>query len=216
MRVLIALCVIGILTIPAGIFAMDVSEIGLITGHLRIGTSGGDKFGYTIGHELEEEHKERMKNLDNNIGIGGSLSYRKGISSSILFGFSFDYFRSGDMKGLGVDDVAREDSTFEGGSYSLIGVSLNLQPGMSITEELMIFAEFGLGGYSARLEGKSQDLNAAMNVGLAVDYFVSDAMAIELSVRKPLFLSEFVFVDEYYTLDPSPLKIGLGVSLIRE
>ena len=80
----------------------------------------------------------------------------------------------------------------------------------------MVFAEFGLGGYSARLEGKSQDLNAAMNVGLAVDYFVSDAMAIELSVRKPLFLSEFVFVDEYYTLDPSPLEIGIGVSLIRE
>lgn len=216
MRVLIALCLSFIFMIPASTFAMDVSEIGLITGHLRMGTSGGDKFGYTIGHELEEEHKERMKNLDDNLGIGGSLSYRMGISSSILFGFSFDYFRSGKVEGPGVENVAREDTTFEGGSYSLIGISLNLQPGMSITEELMVFGEFGLGGYSARLEGKSQDLNAAVNIGLSVDYFLSDAMAIELSVRKPLFLSEFVFVDEHYTLDPSPLMIGIGFSLIRE
>ncbi len=216
MRTLAIVCFFSVVVIPLTVSAMDVSDIGFITGHLSMGMSGGDKFGYTIGHELEEEHKDRMKNLDNNMGLGGSLSYRRGISPSILFGASFDYFRSATIAGEGVEDVAQHDSTFEAGSYALYGISLNLQPGISITEQLMIFGKFGLGGYTARLAGVDQELNAALNIGLTVDYFLNDSMGIELAAWKPFFFSEFIYIDEGYTLDLSPLQLTLGVTWIRQ
>ena len=216
MRQVITAAMLMVFLAPSASVAMDVSEIGLVTGHLRLGLSGGDRFGDTIGHELEEEYSERMKQLDNKLGMGGSLSYRRGISPSILFGFSFDYFRSAEMEGEGVDDVVESDSTFSSGSYALYGVSLNLQPGMSLTEELMIFAEFGLGGYGVQLEGNTESLNAAVNLGAVVDYFLSESMGLELSVRKPFFLSDFVFIEEHYTLDPSPVQFMLGVSWLLQ
>ena len=88
MRVLIALCLFAMVMIPACTLAMDASEIGLITGHLRMGTSGGDKFGYTIGHELEEEHQEAEPGVEGDRyqderghaahrGLGGPVRGRK-------------------------------------------------------------------------------------------------------------------------------------------
>lgn len=200
--------------------ALDMSEHGLLTGQIRLGLSGNDKFGDTIGHELPEEHADRMLPLESDPGFGLSLSYRRGITPSVLFGVSLDYLRSGAMKGDGVDVVelrqSREDTLSEPlGSYELYGIGVALQPGITLSEQLMVFAEIGLGGYSAHIAGNAEELNAALNVGLAIDYFLNESLGLELSARMPLFFSEFVFLDEGYSLDPSPLQLSLGVAWLR-
>lgn len=214
------LCVLLLLVPLWSASALDMSEHGLITGHLRIGLNGDDKFGDTIGHELAEEHDLRMHPLESDPGFGFSLSYRRGITPSVMFGVSVDYLRSGTMKGKGVDAVenrqALADSTSEPlGAYQLYGAGVSLYPGITITDQLMVFGEVGLGGYSARIAGNTQDLDAALNVGAALHYFMTESLGLELSARMPLFLAEFVFLEEHYTLDPSPLQVSLGVSWIR-
>jgi len=203
--------------------AMDVSEVSLVTGSLRLGMSSSDDFGYTILHELEEELDERMARLEKNTGLGASLSYRIGISRSILFGVSADYLRSGTMKqedefGEVIELVEDDDDPTSAklGSYTIYGVALALQPGISITEQLMLFGEVGLGAYSAVVAGHTEELNASLNIGICVDYFLSDSMALELSAGMPFFLSKFVFLDEGYSLAPSPLQLSLGVTWVRQ
>jgi hypothetical protein len=213
------LCLV-VLLLPWTVSALDMSEQAVLVGHLRLGLSGSDKFGYTIGHELQDEHDQRMKPLENEIGFGVSLSYRRGITPSVLIGVSVDYLKSGTMKGEGVDEVREQQAqtdTLSGplGSYELYGLGVSLHPGITLTEQMMLFAELGLGGYTARIAGNAQELNAALNVGLALDYFLSESLGFELSARMPLFLSEFVFLDEGYSLDPSPLQISLGVTWLR-
>jgi hypothetical protein len=80
----------------------------------------------------------------------------------------------------------------------------------------MVFGEFGLGGYTADLGGVTEELNAALNLGLQVNYFVSNAICLELSTRLPVFLADFVFIEEDYSLDPSPLQFTLGCAWVRQ
>ncbi len=223
MKRLSLLCVLSLLLPLSTVVAMDVSEVNLITGSLRLGMSNSDDFGYTIGHELEEEFEERMVRIEKNTGFGASLSYRMGISQSILFGVSADYLRSGTMKQENdfgeiaelVEDPG-DSTSAKLGSYTIYGVALALQPGISITEQLMLFGEIGLGAYSAVVADHTEELNASLNVGANVDYFISDSMALELSVRIPFFLSEFVFLDDGYSLAPSPLQLSLGFAWVRQ
>ncbi len=216
-----ALVVLCILLVPAGIAsARDVSEQGILTGGMRLGLTGNSKFGYTIGHELPQEHKVRMKQLESAVGWGLQLSYRRGITPSVLFGVSAEYFRSGTMKqkddfGNVVEVTASKTDSTTLGSYALYGVGASLYPGLGITERLMLFAEVGIGGYTARVAGKTQELNAALNAGVALHYFATESLGIELCARMPLFLAEFVFMEQGYTLDPSPLQVSLGVSWLR-
>lgn len=197
--------------------ALDMSEHGLLTGQFRLGLSGNDKFGNTIGHELPAEHEQRMQPLESDPGLGFSVSYRRGITPSVLFGISVDYLKSGVMQGKGVDEVekrlAQTDSLSGSlGAYSLFGVGVSLYPGVSIGEDLMIFAQLGVGGYTARIAGRSEELNAAMNFGLSAAYFISDSWGIELGAQMPLFLAEFRYLEQGYSFDPSPLQICAGVS----
>ena len=214
---------LSVLLLFSAAYAVDLSQTSLIAGHARLTLHSNDKFGYTIGHELEEEHKERMKNLEESVGFGASISYRRGFSPSILLGVSADYIRSGTMKhkdefGEIAELVQNPDSADSEplGSYSLLGLSLSLYPGVSITDDLMVFGELGLGGYTADLAGKTEELNAALNLGLHVSYFMSNAICLELSTRLPVFLADFVWVEENYSLDPSPLQLTFGCAWVRQ
>jgi len=206
-----------------GADAVDLTGTSLIAGHARLTLHGNDRFGYTIGHELEEEYKERMKKLEEAVGFGASVSYRRGFSPSILLGISADYIRSGTMKqknelGDIVELVQNPDSAASPalGSYSLYGLSLSLFPGFSITDRLMVFGELGLGGYTVELGGSPEELNAALNLGVHLSYFMNDAVCVELTTRLPAFLADFVFLDQNYTLDPSPLQISLSCAWVRD
>lgn len=205
-----------VISVPLA-WAMDVSEYSSLTASVRMALHGNDEFGDVIGHELPEYHEQMMHPLESSPGVGVSLAFRRGISSSVLFGVCADYLVSGKMKGKGVDQVearqAREDSTSKPlGSYKLYGVGLSLYPGVSVTEALMLFGEVGLGAYSARIAGHTQDMNACLNVGALVTYLASDRWGIELAARMPLFMAEFVFMEQHYTLSPSPLQFSLGLS----
>lgn len=204
-------------------YSVDLSETSLIAGHGRLTLHGNDKFGYTIGHELEEEYNERMKNFEETTGFGASISYRRGFSSSVLLGISADYIKSGTIKqknefGEVIEVVENPDSANSNplGSYSLYGLSLSLYPGFSITDQLMVFGELGLGGYTVDLGGTTEELNAALNLGLHVNYFLNNAICLELSTRLPVFLADFVFVEENYSLDPSPLQLTFGCAWVRQ
>ncbi|MBN1425124.1 hypothetical protein JXA88_11260 [Candidatus Fermentibacteria bacterium] len=198
-------------------FALDMSDRGMLTGQLRLGLRGNDKFGNTIGHELPAEHELRMQPLESDPGFGVSFSYRRGITPSVLLGFSLDYLKSGVMEGKGVEDVenrlAQTDSLSTSlGAYSLYGVGVSLYPGVSIGENLMVFVQIGVGGYTARIAGNSEELNAALNLGLSAGYYLNDSWGIELAAQMPLFLAEFRYLEEGYSFDPSPLQLCAGVA----